>query len=186
MFLTPPATEGLFIPRQYEGIIDNLYHFQQVIWDSVPNRDYRTINAIIDHVGHRGKTSFAELMEIYGRGYVITPLKEVSQMVCNILMDNDNRDPGCFIFDIPRGLKQDDLRSMYAGIEQIKNGIVFDTRYHYKTYDFHSPAVWVFTNTKPPMSLLSADRWKLWEIDEEHRLRPYTGALAESDDQGES
>jgi len=176
----------IFVPRQYDGILENLRPFQTVIWNSVPNRDYRTINVIIDHVGHNGKSSFARLMQIYGKGYVIPPLncfKEVSQMVCNILMDHDNRDPGCFIFDIPRGLKQDDLRSMYAGIEQIKNGIVFDTRYHYKTYDFHSPAIWVFTNTKPLMSLLSLDRWKLWEIDDDHVLQPYAGSFANPQDE---
>lgn len=174
----------IFIPRQYEGIMEKLYPFQKTIWDSVPNRDYRTINVVIDLKGENGKSSIGELMEIHGRGYNIPTLncfKEISQMVCNVLIDTDNRDPGCFIFDIPRGLKQDDLRSMYAGIEQIKNGKVFDTRYHYKAYRFHSPAIWVFTNTIPLLSLLSKDRWRLWEITkEDHAFKPFTGMDIES------
>lgn len=69
-------------------------------------------------------------------------------------------------FDMPRAMPKQALHGLYTAIEQIKKGKVYDLRYHYKDWWFDSPQIWVFSNTMPDRSLLSADRWKVWTVHE--------------------
>jgi hypothetical protein len=64
------------------------------------------------------------------------------------------------------------LGGMYSAIEQIKKGKVYDMRYSYKEWWFNSPQIWVFGNHMPDLSMLSADRWKIWSIDASMDLVP--------------
>jgi hypothetical protein len=79
----------------------------------------------------------------------------------------------CYIFDMPRGLKKDNLGDFYSGIEVIKNGVAYDKRNYPKKKRFDRPRIFVFTNTLPKFSLMSKDRWNLWTIDEDKELIPF-------------
>lgn len=158
-----------FIPYQYQGLETRLYPWQQHIWDTSETREPRTVNLILDRAGCQGKSTLASLMELHGRGIDMPPVNDADKLIqslADILIATENRDPKCVFIDIPRAMKQDKLFGMYTAIEQIKKGKVVDTRYSYKQWWFHSPQVWVFTNTVPDMTYLSADRWKLWAISE--------------------
>jgi len=95
------------------------------------------------------------------------------QSACNQLMSRDIRSPTHVFVDLPRAMGKEKLGGLFGAIEQIKNGHVYDERNHYEEYWFDSPRVWVFTNDEPDLSWLSADRWRLWEIDEKKELVPY-------------
>ena len=69
-----------------------------------------------------------------------------------------------YLIDMPRAMKKKKLNSLYSGIEQLKNGFMYDLRYHGKFRAIDDPNIIVFTNTPPKMSYLSADRWVLWEV----------------------
>ena len=161
------AKEEVYVPRQYRDILDNLHAYQQTIWDSADRFDPRTINYIYDIDGNNGKSTIASLMELYKRGIDLPPMNDsekLIQSVCDILMATENRDPKCMFIDMPRAMDKKRLGSMYSAIEQIKKGKVFDTRYSYKSWWFDSPQIWVFANSRPDLSYLSQDRWRLWEI----------------------
>lgn len=58
----------------------------------------------------------------------------------------------------------------YEVIEQIKNGLLYSGKYEGGICCFNSPHVIIFANFKPKEDSLSADRWKIFEIDDEGEL----------------
>lgn len=163
----------IYIPRQYRGLENKLYTWQQEIWDKADEFEPRRVNLILDVTGCNGKSTLAAIMELYQRGVDMPPVNDaekLTQSLADVLIASENRNPRTVFIDIPRSMRQDKLYGMYAAIEQIKKGKVVDTRYAYKQWWFDSPQVWVFTNTKPDMTYLSEDRWKFYAISEEKTL----------------
>lgn len=156
-----------YLPRQYRNL--SLYDWQKTIKDSADIFEPRIINLIYDEKGNNGKSTIAAICEILHGGIDMPPLndyKELIQLACNICMDTNNRSPKIMFFDMPRAIRKDQLYGLYSAIEQIKKGKLYDCRYHYKAYWIDSPQIWVFTNTLPDLSMLSKDRWKIWEIED--------------------
>lgn len=165
--------KDIYIPRQYRGMENSLYPWQQKIWDAVDVFEPRLVNLVVDKRGNNGKSVLTALMELHGRGVDLPPINDgekLIQSLADILISTENRNPRSVFIDIPRSMKQDKLFGLYAAIEQIKKGKVTDTRYSYKQWWFDSPQVWVFCNTIPDLAYLSKDRWQCWEISEEKDL----------------
>lgn len=168
--------EKMFMPYQYAGKEKTLMPFQQTIWDSADVRDDRIVNVIFDPEGNRGKTTIARLMRLFKRGYFCPPInnsQDLMQGLCDMFIGREERDPKCMFFDLPRAMDKRYLGGMYSAIEEVKNGYVYDTRYRFREWWFHSPQVWIFTNSEPDLSALSADRWRIWSITPEKTLIPW-------------
>jgi len=121
----------------------------------------RSIDLIYDPSGNCGKSLFSEHMEYVGLGEEIPPFRlmdDIFQWVATRPIK------GCYLVDMPRGMKKDKLGDFYSGIEVIKNGVAYDKRYNAKKIRFDRPRIFVFTNTLPDLNLMSADRWQLWTI----------------------
>lgn len=164
-----------FMPYQYANILDKMHPYQMAIWNSCDTRNARQINYLYDESGNMGKSTIASLIEIYGRGIDVPPvndMKELMQVVCDECYGR-TRDPKCFLFDMPRALDKTRLYGMFSAIEQIKKGKLYDMRYSYKKWWIHSPQIWVFSNRPPETSMLSADRWNLFMIDDKKCLVEY-------------
>ena len=58
------------------------------------------------------------------------------------------------------------LDEFYQGIEILKDGWAYDTRYKYKKIKFTRPHIWIACNVIPDLSLLTLDKWKFWTIHE--------------------
>lgn len=165
----------IYVPRQYRGLLEKLYPWQQKIWDQFDEFDDRYINIVYDPIGKRGKSTLRSLAMLYKNGYRIPPENDglkVIQSVCNMLMGKQDHQPGPLFLDLPRSMNQDELYGLYKSIEMIKDGPVYDLRNHYKEWWYDSPQIWVFCNTLPKKSYVSADRWVLWTIKKKH-LIPY-------------
>lgn len=52
----------------------------------------------------------------------------------------------------------------YGAIEQIKNGILFSSKYSSIVKRFDTPHVFIFANFFPAKDKMSADRWRIFEI----------------------
>ena len=74
---------------------------------------------------------------------------------------------------------------MFSGIEQLKNGYLFDDRYSFKRKFIDSPAVWVFVNKLPDPKYLSPDRWKYYTINCNKELKKYIPTEADFAKKGE-
>ena len=59
---------------------------------------------------------------------------------------------------------------MWSAIEEIKNGMSYDKRYHGRMRYFDPPTVWCFTNSFPDMRVLSQDRWRFYMISATNEL----------------
>lgn len=174
-------TKPVYIPRQYRGLIEQLYPWQQEILDSRNVFDDRHVNLIYDPDGCKGKTTIARLCSLHHRSLKLPAVGDAKQLIesaCDILMAQENREPGLCFIDLPRTMTMDVKKfipSMIA-IEEIKSGYVYDMRNHYKEWWFDSPATWVTCNHLPDINYLSKDRWKIWMICPEqnvlYRCRP--------------
>ena len=65
---------------------------------------------------------------------------------------------------MPRAQSKEKLSGLYAAIEQIKKGKVWDFRNTYKEWWFDSPRIWVFCNETPNLNYLSRDRWRFHKL----------------------
>lgn len=165
-----------YIPRQYRGLMDKLYPYQKQIYECAKDFDSRTINLIYCEKGNQGKSTIAALCELFGKGEDLPPVNDAEKLVqtmCDICIAKNIRDPSPVFFDLPRALDKSRLYGMYSAIEQIKKGKLYDTRYRYQDYWIDSPQIWVFTNIRPDLDLLSRDRWKIWTIDTDKNLVSY-------------
>nr|WRJ70058.1 viral replication protein-like protein [Oceanusvirus sp.] len=154
-----------------EMVAAGLYPWQQYIVDSRNIIDDRVVDVIIDTVGNSGKRSIFKYCGVYGYGKKI-PLcydfKDMMRMVMRMPVQK------MYFIDMRRVIDKEQLCQMYAAIDKIKGGYAFDDRYSFKYRYFTPPRVWVCTNKKPDVNLLSADRWRMWQINRTTKeLEPY-------------
>lgn len=159
-----------YIPRQYRE--KELKPWQQFVVDigleECEMLDERHIHWVYDPLGGHGKSNLASMLELQKKGIDVPSLndyKELTQAVCNQLMDSGNRKPGIIILDLPRAMPKNAMNGFTTAVEQFKKGKVVDVRNHYKVWWFDTPSVWVFSNSEPPLDHLSADRWRIWSFD---------------------
>lgn len=158
----------LYIPRQIREI--KVWRpWQQAVLEKSKIWDTRTIDCIIDKVGNIGKSVLVTYMGVHKLACQI-PFANDYKDVLSGVMDRPKR--GCYLVDMPRALKKEKLFQLYSALESIKSGYAFDPRYSFKEEYFDSPNIWVFTNNAPDTNLLSRDRWRFWEIIDQH-LVPY-------------
>lgn len=143
--------------------------------DSDP--DNRSIYWYYDNIGNCGKTTLAkhlcirhpdEILYLSGGPasckYGITTF--LYNKIKGKLVRNDKK-LRATIFDYTRS--QDDKVS-YQALEEVKNGIFFNTKYESMQVLFDCPHVIVFANFMPEIEKLSKDRWKIININAEEIL----------------
>jgi len=156
-----------YIPRQFRNI--KFYPWQQTVYDSYKEFKDRQVDCIIDIGGCQGKSTIARLAMLQLQAIELPCHNDgikLIQAACCQLTSRELRQPTHIFCDLPRSCVQDKLNGLYTAIEVIKIGPVYDERHTFKEWWYDSPRVWVFTNTPPNMSYLSADRWKLWQINQ--------------------
>lgn len=160
----------IFIPINYRNL--TLREWQIIVLNTKP--ESRIINLIYDPIGNKGKSTVAAIGELLFGGIDMPPVNDAEKLIetlCNILMDTRNRDPKLLFLDLPRAIDKERLYGLYTALEQIKKGKVYDFRYRYKSWWFNPPTIWVFSNHLPDPNILSADRWKIWKIEDNYSLK---------------
>ena len=171
----PPA----YVPRQFRGLEDRLYPWQQTILDSKDTFNDRIVNLIYDPHGCQGKSTIARLCSLHHRSLrlpCVGDAKQLLESACDILMAQKNREPKLCFVDLPRTLTLDPKKfgPFMIAIEEIKAGVVCDMRNSYKEWWFDSPQVWVTCNHLPNLNYMSSDRWRFHTIGNFKQLRPLT------------
>lgn len=160
----------IYLPKQYRN--KELRPYQKIILDDGYHND-RTINFIYDPAGNKGKTTICMIASIT-KGYIYLPYINdyedlMGAMLCKCY--EVTRNPTAVLLDMPRAVEKKKINQIYAGLETIKCGYLFDKRYHFKEWYIDSPNIWVFSNRPPNRDALSEDRWKLWRINKDYELR---------------
>jgi len=134
-----------------------LYEWQQDLYDylKLPPSD-REIIFIVDKTGNRGKTWFAKYYcQLHENAQFMEPSKKADmamalQDTLRVLFVNVTRQ------------QQDHFQ--YSFFESLKDGMVFSPKYESRMRYFKPVHIVVMMNQEPDMKLLSADRYKLVEL----------------------
>ena len=142
-------------------------HIENIL--DTPTRDLmknkwisRRIKIVQEQEGNKGKSVMISWFEWKYHPYILIipaiagdSCSDLIQFVASKLQGRRQRDmPKIVMFDLPRAitgsLSPHKLQQLFAGIEMIKNGRVFDTRYEAKEVRwFQHPAVVIFCNDMP-------------------------------------
>lgn len=157
--------EPPYIPRQVREM-GELKGWQKDVAKDIGVWDTRHINCVINSGGNVGKSSLAGYLLAHGKGRKVPPMGSYEDLMKLLL---SMPQASFYLIDIPRGIdtKSKEKKGMYAAIESLKDGYVWDNRYEWKERYFDCPNVWVFTNHVPDVTCLSADRWVFWKIEDE-------------------
>jgi len=153
----PPFTVQLEEFMNYE-----LWPYQQLIFDRCLPFDMRHIHIFYDPTGHCGKSLFAEFLEYQQVALECPPLHAMEDILQFLHGFPDQR---AYIIDMPRGMRKDKLYDFYAGIEVVKNGVLWDKRNMGQKRRQTRPNIFIFTNTLPDFNLMTLDRWLVYFID---------------------
>jgi len=155
----PPLTWQLEQFMEYE-----LWPYQKFIFEHALINDMRLIIIIYDPRGHCGKSLFAEYCEYQGVAFECPPIKDMEKLMGFLHSFPQQK---CYLVDMPRSMKKDKLGDFYAGIETVKNGVLWDWRHEGKKKRFGRPNIYVFCNVLPDFKMLSSGRWKVYQINYE-------------------
>lgn len=136
---------------------------QQKILKIVEDQNDREIDVFLDKRGSTGKTWLSQYLWERGSAYYVprsvADSGRVSADVCSnlgqeryIIIDLQRDAP------IPKGY--------YALLEELKDGIVSDPRYHGKQRNIRGRKLIIFTNKEFDTKKLSRDRWRLHGVSE--------------------
>lgn len=138
-----------------------LFPWQQSIVDEVHAYDDRRIHIVIDRTGNIGKSALCKYLYMKQDAVIVPPLMDEKDLMQYTMSFDPSK---LYVIDMPRAMKKSKLNRLYSGIEQLKNGMMYDLRYHGKFRYIDEPNIIVFTNQPPKMSYLSRDRWCLWTV----------------------
>lgn len=137
------------------------YPWQLEVRESCGVLDDRVINWLWCPKGNIGKTFLCMSLHCERVAEYVpacNDFKDLMQMLYG------KRTAKAYMVDLPRALDKGKMSQMIAGLEQLKNGYIFDSRYQWKEKIIGSPVIWVFSNTIPYLDTLSSDRWRCWEV----------------------
>ncbi len=121
--------------------------------------DPRKIYWIWESLGNTGKTTLAKHICIENEDSICLSGK-AADMKYGIIKFHENKAyyPKIILLDIPRSLEG---YISYSGIEAIKNGLFFSTKYESSMAIFNAPHIIIFANFYPEVDRLSLDRWEI-------------------------
>lgn len=131
------------------------------------NQNDREITVWYDPDGNCGKSWLAHYLWQTRQAFYMSPTLNAKTMVQDVADGYDGEK--IIVIDIPRTTKWSN--ELYIAIEQIKDGLVKETRYHSQTRSIRGVKVLVMTNSKPKLDKWSNDRWLI--INEQWERKPY-------------
>ncbi len=145
-----------------EGLTE--YKWQEAISKILAGKpDNRKIHWVYDCQGNAGKTSYckSQCMKSKKTLYLGGRATDMKYAITECIQEGLY--PDVLLIDVPRTLEGD---FSYEGLESIKNGIFFSSKYESKMVMFNIPHVIVFSNWLPIRNMLSIDRWHIIDVDE--------------------
>jgi len=120
----------------------------------------RKIIWVYENKGKVGKSAFSKyLIHTYDSLYITEGKKsDIINMVYNYVLF---KSLNIVILDVPRDNKNN---ISYKSLEEIKNGIICNTKYETGCKVINPPHIIVFSNYPPETEKLSLDRWDIYEI----------------------
>ncbi len=163
------------LTRQLERFMTlNMYPWQTELASMVTMYNERRLSYIYDPHYNSGKSIMCEYLEYKGLAEEIPPftlMEDIIQFVMSMPVST------CYLFDMPAAMKKERMHQMYSGLEMLKNGYLYEKRYHGKKRRIDRPNVICFANSLPQLDLMAPDRWTIWYITPRKELWPYDPAI---------
>lgn len=123
----------------------------------------RIIHAVVDKVGGLGKTEFARYCVLNFERCIVSGGK-CADMFNQIVSYKEKHGvtPKYIIFDIPRSTLN---YVSYQGIEKVKDMLFYSGKYEGDMIVGNKPCIIMLMNETPDLTLMSEDRWRVYEID---------------------
>lgn len=157
--------EGKFY-RSWEEALNKFAFIELLPWqeqavDVFKKQTDREIMVIVDEKGNHGKSWLAKHMHVT-RMARYAPVMDNAQDIISYAMACPSAG---YIFDVPKSDSVKINKGIWSAIETIKNGHLYDKRYHYQEMWIDPPKILIFTNEFPPIEKLSGDRWKIFTME---------------------
>lgn len=152
---------------------DDLYVWQRKIWDLIHTQaDDRTIHWFWEPTGAVGKSALVKkiCVEVPGSLVVAGKAADMKHAIAATMKESESWTPEVIMFDVPRTQMQ---YVSYTGMEEIKNGTIFSSKYESGQCLFNPPHMLVFSNSPPDLSAMSADRWNVVNLAEDEEYNGY-------------
>nr|WCR62286.1 MAG: replication associated protein [ssDNA virus sp.] len=134
---------------------------EQVYWmTKAEDQGNRGITVVFDKQGNHGKSWLCNWLFERNIGFYVPPTIDTVKGMIQWIASGYDHEP-FIVIDIPRSWKWSE--QLYVAIESIKDGLVYDTRYHSQIRNIRGVKVIVFTNEYPKLGKLSEDRWDIIE-----------------------
>lgn len=125
--------------------------------------DDRSIHWYWSEKGNIGKSTFCKYLCVKYNALLLSgKSSDMKFAIASWIKDNINY-PKIILIDIPRTFDLEYLS--YEGIECIKNGLFFNGKYESGMVVGNSPHVVIFANVHPDTTEMSADRWRITELE---------------------
>lgn len=160
--------KGIKVKPKLELITEEQFHpWQKTVIDIIKQPpDDRSIHWIWEEKGGVGKSKLAKYICSEMEGLVLGGRgSDMKYGIVAYMDSNQGCAPKIIILDVPRSSLN---YISWTGIEEIKNGLFFSSKYDGKMVCYNSPHVIIFANDLPKdLTDLSADRWKFYKINDE-------------------
>ena len=128
--------------------------WQSQILNLLEHQNDRVVLWVVDEAGGKGKTTLAKMLIATKGAFYVTNGK-----TADVGYAYDGQE--YVVLDYTRDYEN---YVNYSIIEQMKNGILFTSKYQSKTKVFKPAKVVVFSNFQPDKTKLSSDRWKIIDL----------------------
>lgn len=156
---------NIIFPEKLECISEyNLYEWQKEIVSICDNKpDPRKIYWFCDETGGKGKSELCRFLCINKKAILLAgKCSDMKYGVVKYIEKHKGIAPKIIIIDLPRTFNNDYLS--FSGIEEIKNGMFFNTKFESDMVIFNRPHIFIFSNSVPDENKLSKDRWIIKHI----------------------
>jgi len=151
----PPVCRDPLEGRAYRPVQEQIIE----IVKSEP--DDRSIHWFFDPEGSAGKTTIAKHICLHHSDAIYLTGKSADMKFGVMSWLNSGKKLKTVMIDLTRSVE---AFVSYQGIEEIKNGIFYNTKYESGMVLFDNPHIIIMSNFMPEMDMLSADRWVIHAI----------------------
>lgn len=158
--------QGIKIKKKIKILCeDKFYIWENNIIDIIKTEpDDRSIYWFWEEIGNVGKTTFCKYLCVKHNAIILSGKHSDMKFGIVKYIEKHGEYPELIIMDIPRTTEN---YLSYTGIEEVKNGLFFSSKYECDMVIGNCPHLIIFANFEPCEDRLSKDRWKVFEITQE-------------------
>lgn len=164
------VTTNMKIRKPVKVIEDEkLYEWEKKLLNIIKGEpDDRTIYWFYERKGGAGKSTFTKYLCKRHQALILSgKASDMKYGIVSYMKKHDDVAPDVIVLDIPRSCLN---YLSYTGIEEIKNGCFFSSKYESEMVIYNNPHLIIFANDLPEIYQISQDKWKIFKITDDNNV----------------